>query len=176
MVFDFFRMKKKPVVEDVQPKEPPKPAAPATFEEALAAQEAGEASQLAQEQAMKEAATPTPTPAPAPAEAVAQPEAVAPVDPEVPGQMDTMKATREDVIAAYKIFLGRVPESMEVVDHRVGQPVAAVLVDFLASKEFLDQAPKAQLVLAVAKKILDERKQAAAADGAATAEQGQPAA
>ena len=89
--------------------------------------------------------------------------------------MDTMKATREDVIAAYKIFLGRVPESMEVVDPRVGVAPAALLVDFLASKEFLDQAPKSQLVLAVAKKILDERKQAAAAEGAAPAEQGQPA-
>jgi hypothetical protein len=68
------------------------------------------------------------------------------------------------------------PESMEVVDPRVGVAPAALLVDFLASKEFLDQAPKSQLVLAVAKKILDERKQAAAAEGAAPAEQGQPAA
>jgi hypothetical protein len=78
----------------------------------------------------------------------------------MPGQMDTIKATREDVIAAYKIFLGRLPESMEVVDPRVGVVPAALLVDFLASKEFLDQAPKAQLVLAVAKKIIDARQAA----------------
>jgi hypothetical protein len=90
--------------------------------------------------------------------------------------MGTMKATREDVIAAYKIFLGRLPESMEVVDPRVGVAPAALLVDFLASKEFLDQAPKSQLVLAVAKKILDERKQATAAEGAAPAAHEQPAA
>jgi hypothetical protein len=96
--------------------------------------------------------------------------------PEEAGQMGTMKATREDVIAAYKIFLGRLPESMEVVDPRVGVAPAALLVDFLASKEFLDQAPKSQLVLAVAKKILDERKQAAATEGAAPAAQEQPAA
>ncbi len=197
MVFSFFGLKKKPVIEDVVAKVPtpaPKPA-PMTFDEALAAQAAAEAA--AKGQAAPEAVTPV-APAPEPAPVVAEPVVavavepvadVAPVapasvpaepeapaaEPEVLGQMDTMKATREDVIAAYKIFLGRVPESMEVVDHRVGQPVAAVLVDFLASKEFLDQAPKSQLVLAVAKKILDERKQAAAAEGAAPAEQGQPA-
>jgi hypothetical protein len=196
MVFNFFGLKKKPVIEDVEAKVPtpaPKPA-PMTFDEALAAQAAAEAA--AKGQATPEAVAPV-APAPEPAPVVAEPVAavaaepvadVAPVavapasvavepeapaaEPEVLGQMDTMKATREDVIAAYKIFLGRVPESMEVVDPRVGVAPAALLVDFLASKEFLDQAPKSQLVLAVAKKILDERKQAAAAEGAAPAEQG----
>lgn len=100
-----------------------------------------------------------------PVEPVDRVEAVEAEQPKVLGQMDTLKATHEDVIAAYKIFLGRLPESMEVVDPRVGVTPAALLVDFLASKEFLDQAPKSQLVLAVAKKILDERKQAAAAEG-----------
>jgi hypothetical protein len=38
------------------------------------------------------------------------------------------------------------------------------LVDFLASKEFLDQAPKAQLVLTVAKKIIDARQAAKPAE------------
>ncbi len=193
MVFNFFGLKKKPVIEDVEAKVPTPAAKPApmTFDEALAAQAAAEAA--AKGQAAPEAVAPVaPTPEPAPVVAeqvVAVAAEAAPVEPtepaadaspaaepEVLGQMDTMKATREDVIAAYKIFLGRVPESMEVVDPRVGVAPAALLVDFLASKEFLDQAPKAQLVLAVAKKILDERKQAAAAEGAATAEQGQPAA
>ncbi len=211
MVFNFFGLKKKPVIEDVEAKVPTpasKPV-PMTFDEALAAQAATEAA--AKGQAAPEAVAPAPEPAPvvpapvvaepvaavaaepvadvapvavAPAVVQAEPEAPAPAadadaapaaEPEVLGQMDTMKATREDVIAAYKIFLGRVPESMEVVDPRVGVAPAALLVDFLASKEFLDQAPKSQLVLAVAKKILDERKQAAAAEGAAPAEQGQPA-
>ena len=197
MVFSFFGLKKKPVIEDVEAKVPTPVAKPApmTFDEALAAQAAAEAA--AKGKAVPEAVAPVasaPEPAPvvaepvaavvaepvadvapvaaAPASVPAEPEATAPVaapvaEPEVLGQMDTMKATREDVIAAYKIFLGRLPESMEVVDPRVGQPVAAVLVDFLASKEFLDQTPKSQLVLAVAKKILDERKQAAAAEGEA---------
>jgi hypothetical protein len=227
MVFNFFGLKKKPVIEDVEAKVPTPVAKPAamTFDEALAAQAAAEAA--AKGEAVAPVA-PAPEPAPvvaepvaavaaepladvapvaaAPAVVQAEPEAQAPVEvapfvaepvvavaaeaapaapeadaasaaePEVLGQMDTMKATREDVIAAYKIFLGRVPESMEVVDPRVGVAPAALLVDFLASKEFLDQAPKSQLVLAVAKKILDERKQAAAAEGAAPAEQGQPAA
>lgn len=237
MVFNFFGLKKKPVIEDVEAKVPTPVAKPApmTFDEALAAQAAAEAAakgQAAPEAVAPVAPAPEPAPAPAPVVAVpvatvaaepvaylapvavapsttsvpAEPEATAVVadapvvaepvvavaaeaspvapeadaapaaEPEVLGQMDTMKATREDVIAAYKIFLGRVPESMEVVDPRVGVAPAALLVDFLASKEFLDQAPKSQLVLAVAKKILDERKQAAAAEGAAPAEQGQPAA
>lgn len=85
-------------------------------------------------------------------------------EPKLLGQMDTIKATREDVIAAYKIFLGRLPESMEVVDPRVGVAPSAILVDFLISKEFLDQASKSQLILAVAKKILDEKKQTTSSD------------
>jgi len=80
--------------------------------------------------------------------------------PEGQNQMLTAKVTREDVIAAYKIFLGRLPESMTVVDARVGVAPLVLLADFLSSKEYLDQPAKAQLVLAVAKKILDERKKA----------------
>jgi len=80
--------------------------------------------------------------------------------PEGQNQMLTAKVTREDVIAAYKIFLGRLPESMAVVDARVGVAPLVLLADFLSSKEYLDQPAKAQLVLAVAKKILDDRKKA----------------
>ncbi len=199
MVFGFF--KKKPVIEDVEVKQatPAAKPVPMTFDEALAAQAAAEG-RVAESAAPVVATEPEPAPEPAPVSAEVEPAALAPVataavvaepvaadapaaEPEEAGQMGTMKATREDVIAAYKIFLGRLPESMEVVDPRVGVAPAALLVDFLASKEFLDQAPKSQLVLAVAKKILDERKQAAAAEGAVpNAEaatpvtQGQPAA
>jgi hypothetical protein len=124
-----------------------------TFDEALAAQVAAKAAQAVAVAPPAVAQTPAPTPTMLPAEVLAD------VVPEAAGQMDTMKATREDVIAAYKIFLGRLPESMEVVDPRVGVTPFALLVDFLASKEFLDQAPKSQLVLAVAKKVLDTRAQ-----------------
>lgn len=223
-MFNFFCLKKKPVIEDVEVKVPTPAAksAPMTFDQALAAQAATEAEkavevhvhaqtaadQIAKEKAaalaaeeeakamaetalkaekeaaaaaaaqkaahmeLKEATSSlemlvqfdaSQNAAPPPVEPVAVPQANE--APEVLGQMDTTRATREDVIAAYKIFLGRLPESMEVVDPRVGVSPAALLVDFLASKEFLDQAPKSQLVLAVAKKILDERNQAAAAEG-----------
>ena len=181
MVFNFFGLKKKPVIEDVVPKVPTEVAKPMsmTFDEALAVQEKAAASAaenkadaIAKAEEAEKAAAIEKAEQEAAALAAAQKaaaESVAPQANQAPeslGQMDTITATREDVIAAYKIFLGRLPESMEVVDPRVGVSPAALLVDFLASKEFLDQAPKSQLVLAVAKKILDERKQAAA--------QGQP--
>jgi hypothetical protein len=135
------------------------PAAEVPAEAEVAAEAAAEA-----EVAPPAIASSTPPLAQAVAEPVAQAFAepvlvAAPAaKPEMLSQMGTMKATREDVIAAYKIFLGRLPESMEVVDPRVGVSPMALLVDFLASKEFLDQAPKSQLVLAVAKKIIDARK------------------
>ena len=193
MVFNFFGLKKKSVIEDVEPKVPTEVAKPVsmTFDEALAVQE--KAAALAAEneaefeakakaEAAEKAAAAEKAEQEAAALAVAQKAAITELNeasppaepaaahqanqaPEVLGQMDTITATREDVIAAYKIFLGRLPESMEVVDPRVGVSPAALLVDFLASKEFLDHPPKSQLVLAVAKKILDERKQAAAAEG-----------
>jgi hypothetical protein len=105
-------------------------------------------------------------------EAKVPPEAPENPESKVLGQMDTIKATREDVIAAYKIFLGRLPESMEVVDPRVGVSPSAILLDFLISKEFLDQSSKSQLILAVAKKILDDRKQASPPDEVTPSELG----
>lgn len=176
MVFDFFGFRKKPVIEDVEVKPLPPKSAPITFDEALAAQEATKA--VVPVVPIVEAPPPPPpvvaAEPPSSLELLGQLDAMqATAVPEAPtevlGQMATLKATREDVIAAYKIFLGRLPETMEVVEPRVGVAPSALLVDFLASKEFLDQAPKAQLVLAVAKKILDERKQAVAAEGASPA-------
>jgi hypothetical protein len=168
-VFEFFGFKKRPVIEDVEPRTvtpEPKPV-PMTFDEAFAAQ-AQAASAVKSEAEQKANLPPSDASSSAvPTEAIAASDSVSPGNTEesateeskVPAQMETMRATAEDVIAAYKIFLGRVPESMDVVTPRVGQNVGSVLVDFLTSKEFLDQAPRAQLVLAVAKKILDERKQ-----------------
>ena len=203
MGFNFFGLKKKPVIEDVVPKVPTEAAQPVSmsFDEALALQAAAEADKAAQDKAQADEAASKLAEEKAAAQKAAElvaaqkaaltnlkeetsslemlvqfdasqkeasPPAVAVAtqqandSPKDLGQMGSMTATREDVIAAYKIFLGRLPESMEVVDPRVGVTPAALLVDFLASKEFLDQTPKSQLVLAVAKKILDERRQAAA--------------
>jgi hypothetical protein len=82
-------------------------------------------------------------------------------------QMASMRATAEDVIAAYKIFLGRLPESAQVVQQRMGPPVATLLIDFLASDEFLMHPERAKLILGLAKRV--EEKQAAAAAPTATA-------
>ena len=73
------------------------------------------------------------------------------------GQMDSMAMSAEDIIAAYKIFLKRVPESMEVVTPRVGLSAERVLFDFMSSSEFTSRPEVANLVFAVGKKILDER-------------------
>ena len=56
------------------------------------------------------------------------------------GQLDVMNMTPEDVIAAYKLFLKRHPESMNVVYPRVGMTTDMVLVDFLTSEEFLKRS------------------------------------
>jgi hypothetical protein len=79
-------------------------------------------------------------------------------------QLATVRATREDVIAAYKIFLGRMPENMDVVDNRIGVMPEAMMVEFMVSQEYLNHPEKSQLVLALAKKIMDERAQAAVTD------------
>lgn len=150
MVFGFFGLKKKPEIEDVQPKALPPEPVPVSFDEALAAQIASKAAAAAS--AVASAPMPSPPPPSVPTEDASEGAT------EAASQMGSMKATREDVIAAYKIFLGRLPESMAVVDPRVGCSTSALLVSFLSSKEFLDQAAKSHLVLALAKKILEDRQ------------------
>lgn len=153
MVFGFFGLKKKPEIEDVQPKALPPEPVPVSFDEALAAQIASKAAAAAS----AVASAPMPSPPPPPPPSVPTEDASEGAT-EAASQMGSMKATREDVIAAYKIFLGRLPESMAVVDPRVGCSTSALLVSFLSSKEFLDQAAKSHLVLALAKKILEDRQ------------------
>jgi flagellum-specific peptidoglycan hydrolase FlgJ len=70
-------------------------------------------------------------------------------------QMASMQASAEDVIAAYKIFLGRLPESAQVVQQRTGLPVATLLIDFLASAEFLGHPMRAKLLLGLAKRVIE---------------------
>ena len=67
-------------------------------------------------------------------------------------QLKLKTVTAEDVIGAYKIFLSRQPESMAVVQPRVGMTTDMVLVDFLTSAEFLKRKGVEQLIkLAYAK-------------------------
>jgi hypothetical protein len=109
-------------------------------------------------------------PAVSPASPAASTTAASPTTPIV-GQMDSMAMSAEDIIAAYKIFLKRVPESMEVVTPRVGLSAERVLFDFMSSGEFTNRPEVANLVFAVGKKILDERaaKNPAPATAATTA-------
>ena len=169
MVFKFFRFTRKSDIQDVEPKVGIEPSMGSLNEEPFKVQDT-----------VVSAAVPMPDTAPAeePSSKIEESAVQAKVsqegpensEPKVLGQMDTLKATREDVIAAYKIFLGRLPESMEVVDPRVGVAPSAILVDFLISKEFLDQASKSQLILALAKKILDDRKQTSPSEEATPSE------
>jgi hypothetical protein len=82
-------------------------------------------------------------------------------------QMASMRATAEDVIAAYKIFLGRLPESAQVVQQRMGPPVATLLIDFLASTEFLGHPERAKLILGLAKRVQEMQETAAGSAGSA---------
>lgn len=67
-------------------------------------------------------------------------------------------ALAEDVVAAYKLFLGRLPESTDVVQLRVGYPLDKLLFEFMASAECLGSESRTQLVLSVAMQVLLEQK------------------
>jgi hypothetical protein len=91
---------------------------------------------------------------PAPAAVAAPSEAPT----EAPTQMNSMAMSQEDIIAAYKIFLKRHPENLEVVQPRVGLSGDRILLDFLSSGEFTSRPEVVQLIFALAKKMLEEQK------------------
>ena len=87
---------------------------------------------------------------------------------ETPKQMESMLMSQEDIIAAYKIFLKRHPETMEVIKPRVGLTGDRVLVDFLSSSEFTSRPEVVNLIFALAKKLLDEQKAKTAQEASPT--------
>jgi hypothetical protein len=87
---------------------------------------------------------------------------------ETPKQMESMLMSQEDIIAAYKIFLKRHPETMEVIKPRVGLTGDRVLVDFLSSSEFTSRPEVVNLIFALAKKLLDEQKAKATQEAVAS--------
>jgi hypothetical protein len=106
-------------------------------------------------------ASPAPNPvavvaSPAPAAEAAAVPSEAPS--EAPTQMNSMAMSQEDIIAAYKIFLKRHPENLEVVQPRVGLSGDRILLDFLSSGEFTSRPEVVQLIFALAKKLLEEQK------------------
>ena len=88
---------------------------------------------------------------------------------ETPKQMESMLMSQEDIIAAYKIFLKRHPETLEVIRPRVGLTGDRVLVDFLSSSEFTSRPEVVKLIFALAKKLLEEQKAKAALEASAAA-------
>jgi hypothetical protein len=105
----------------------------------------------------KAEASPAPT---QPVAAVSPAPAVVPSESpsEAPTQMNSMAMSQEDIIAAYKIFLKRHPENLEVVQPRVGLSGDRILLDFLSSGEFTSRPEVVQLIFALAKKLLEEQK------------------
>ena len=104
-------------------------------------------------------------PVPLVSEAIAQTVLAA---AELPKQMESMLMSQEDIIAAYKIFLKRHPETMEVIKPRVGLTGDRVLVDFLSSSEFTSRPEVVNLIFALAKKLLDEQKAKATQEAVAS--------
>jgi len=81
---------------------------------------------------------------PAPAPAAAQP----------PTGTETQTVVgRDEVIAAYRLFLRRDPESDEVIAPRLGITREKLLSTFIVSPEFLQRAENVNLVLEVAKSV-----------------------
>jgi len=114
--------------------------------------------------------SPQPQAAPAPASTVAEEVASAPADPvtaEVPTSpppSETSAATvvgRDEVVAAYRMFLRRDPESEAVIAPRLGIARERLLSTFMVSPEFLQRAENVKLLLEVAKSL--ELRQAAVA-------------
>lgn len=97
------------------------------------------------------AQTQPPEPAASPTPQQAQPSEIAPQG-ETPA-LPLIAATREDVIAAYKIFLDRLPESEEVITPRIGLARERILSSFMTSKYFLSRPKNIQLLLLTAIQI-----------------------
>ena len=64
------------------------------------------------------------------------------------------KATREDIVAVYKLFLGRFPENEEVITTRIGMEMKALLKSFLISNEFLSNNEN-RTILSLATNIIN---------------------
>jgi hypothetical protein len=63
-----------------------------------------------------------------------------------------------DVVAAYKIFLGRLPESRQVIQSRIGTTPEQLLTSFLVAPEFRARKQFSPIILALAKEIIEQNK------------------
>ena len=75
-----------------------------------------------------------------------------------------MTATKEDIIAAYKIFLNRHPESSFVLQNRIGKSIEENLIEFALSEEFLNRADAAEIIQKAAKIVAENQKSISASN------------
>jgi len=122
-------------------------------EEKVASVEAAPAPTPVAPPAVTEALSNAPSPSPQAVAAENVPQAPAPEQQEVPVQVPLVPATREDVIAADKIFLDRLPENEEVITPRIGIARERILSSFMTSKYFLSRPKNIQLLLLTAIQI-----------------------
>lgn len=90
----------------------------------------------------------------------AQAPQAAPSAPPEPAAVESVVG-RDEVIAAYRLFLRRDPESDAVIAPRLGMAREKLLSSFMVSPEFLQRGENVNLVLEVAKSV--EQRQATAA-------------
>lgn len=87
--------------------------------------------------------------------------AVANAQPEkkvIPIASQGLTMTANDVVAAYKLFLNRLPENKEVVEPRVGLSAETILVEFLMSAEFRRRHNLDQVLLTLAAEVVKRRQ------------------
>jgi hypothetical protein len=75
----------------------------------------------------------------------------------------TMSATNQDIVAAYKLFLKRFPESQDVIDLRIDQSMDTLMNAFILSDEFIQNKSNWNAVVEAAKKIIELNKRNAQA-------------
>lgn len=74
---------------------------------------------------------------------------ISPLDP----KSDLIKMNAQDITAAYKIFLNRLPENELVVDSRIDKSPEEILISFMNAPGFLNKASFRNLILTLAKEI-----------------------
>lgn len=67
--------------------------------------------------------------------------------------IDNLRMTREDIIAAYKLILKRMPENEEVVTPRIGLFGLQLLPEFLLSDEFAKRPEAPDLIYSAIKEL-----------------------
>jgi hypothetical protein len=76
----------------------------------------------------------------------------------IPRNLSSNQVVAEDVVAAYKLFLDRMPENLDVINVRVGASSQQLFNSFLTSQEFLDRKECWPAVIKAAQTIVEMNK------------------